>query len=52
VIRAIRPNVEQFSRDLLEDLGLPQVDDRLMDDVPPCYRAEVTGALFWKTRSL
>lgn len=28
VIRTMRPNVEQSSRDLLEDLALPRVDDQ------------------------
>ncbi len=51
MIHTLRPNIEQSSRDLLEDLALPRLDDRLTADAHRCRCQMVTAAPFRKTCS-
>jgi len=51
VIRTMRPNVEQSSRDLLEDLALPRVDDQPTAEARQRSYQKVAAASFWKTCS-
>lgn len=49
MIHTLRPNIEQSSRDLLEDLVLPRLDDRLTTDAHRSRCQMVTTPPFRKT---
>ncbi|HPX36506.1 MAG TPA: hypothetical protein PLH92_09480 [Mycobacterium sp.] len=51
MIHTLRPNVEQSSRDLLEYLALPGLDDLLTGDDRRCHCQMVTAAPFRKACS-
>ena len=51
MIHTLRPNVEQSSRDLLEDLALPRLDELLTADDHHCHCQMVTAAPFRKACS-